>query len=364
MMNAFFLMVVSLAFGAPSASASGGKLNVKAASAFHRNVNEAIATFQKHQVQPISTKEQNGKSSSNGHLRRHLAGMDEDETCEDDLVSCLDALSSCGDGDGSDPSYLYTQMANSCTLHKLDGSYELRTDDMDDETYQFSDRPFRIEETYTTMEFFESFDDIFASSPPNAVFTFVHSETDEFEGPLVAVQVDAMYTSATEDDDSKVTYTYVLEQSDSQADVVALEDFFEDGSDMITFEDCSIFIDSSSSCNPTAGYVYCASQGCVRPWEPNVNAECCNSIDGYAYLLGCAPTSTEGCCKSHTEPPTLSPTPTCVADGGYEYCADQGCVQPWDPSVTMECCNQLAGYEYLVGCAPTSTQGCCSSPGS
>ena len=49
----------------------------------------------------------------------------------------------------------------------------------------------------------------------------------------------------------------------------------------------------------------------------------------------------------------------CVADGGEHYCAAQGCVQPWDPDTNQECCAQLVGFSYLLGCSPSADFGCC-----
>lgn len=215
---------------------------VKSAASFHGLFHRANGVIK------ASTYQSDQPNKSDNHYLRHLEGMDEEETCMSGLVSCKSDLADCNAAAAA-PSYLFVQMANSCTLSRsanADGTmvYTMSTSDMDDETYSFSDRPFQVESEIPTEEFFANFTEFFIESKPNAAFTFdlKDDDSDKFEGPIIAVQVDAIY-----EDDSGV-YSYVLEQSASQASVVALQSFFEDGEgDAVMFEDCSIFIDDSST---------------------------------------------------------------------------------------------------------------------
>ena len=70
--------------------------------------------------------------------------------------------------------------------------------------------------------------------------TFRHKDTDEFEGPLIAVYVEAAYKK------SSGKFVYELSQSKDEEEVNALDEFFEDG-DVVEYESCSLFIDSVNS---------------------------------------------------------------------------------------------------------------------
>ena len=139
-------------------------------------------------------------------------------------------------------------MGQTCKLKRKergDGTpyYEWSSKDMDDETYVFSDRPYRIAYSMQTEEFFENFDDTFSEETggrPNGVMTLRHKDTNEFEGPLIAVYVEAVYKK------SSGKFVYELSQSKDQKEVNALDEFFEDG-DVVEYESCSLFIDSLSS---------------------------------------------------------------------------------------------------------------------
>jgi len=67
---------------------------------------------------------------------------------------------------------------------------------MDDDTYVFSDRPYRIAYSILTLDFVKNFGGMFSKKTggrPNGAMTFRHKDTDAFEGPLIAVYVDAAY---------------------------------------------------------------------------------------------------------------------------------------------------------------------------
>ena len=103
----------------------------------------------------------------------------------------------------------------------------------------------------------------------------------------------------------------------------------------------------SKKCNPTAGYQYCAAQGCVRGWEKSTKKECCEELKGYewqAFVGGPG-----GACVGK-EKPNPAPAPVvkkdCGVGTGMQYCHAQGCVHPWESSTTKKCCHELKGYTW------------------
>ena len=102
-------------------------------------------------------------------------------------------------------------------------------------------------------------------------------------------------------------------------------------------------------CNPTAGYQYCAAQGCVRGWEKSTKKECCKELKGYewqAFVGGPG-----GACVVKQKPkPAPAPAPVakkdCGVGTGMQYCHAQGCVHPWESSTTKKCCHELKGYTW------------------
>ena len=165
-------------------------------------------------------------------------------SCSDKLDKCRSKLDKC-QAEADAPKLLFTQMGQSCKLKRKergDGKryYEWSSKDMDDETYVFSDRPYRIAYSMPTVEFFQNFDDTFSEETggrPNGAMTLRHKDTDEFEGPLIAVYVEAAYQKSSD------KFVYELSQSKDQEELNALDEFFEDG-DVVEYESCSLFIDS------------------------------------------------------------------------------------------------------------------------
>ena len=163
----------------------------------------------------------------------------------DKLDKCRSKLDKC-EKEADAPTFLFTQMGQTCKLKRKergDGTpyYEWSSKDMDDETYVFSDRPYRIAYSMQTEEFFENFDDTFSEETggrPNGAMTFRHKDTNEFEGPLIAVYVDAAYKK------SSGKFVYELSQSKDEEEVNALDEFFDDG-DVVEYESCSSFIDTA-----------------------------------------------------------------------------------------------------------------------
>ena len=101
-------------------------------------------------------------------------------------------------------------------------------------------------------------------------------------------------------------------------------------------------------CNPTAGYHYCAAQGCVRPLDKSTNKKCCNELKGFEWqaIVG----GYGGACVVKQKP-TPKPKKDCGVGTGMQYCAAQGCVRPMAESPKETCCDELNGFEWktLIG---------------
>ena len=224
--------------------------------------------------------DQDGSSTVDGG--GGLRFLAEADTCEDQLDVCRADLGACqagtdgGDGDGA--SILYVQMAQTCKIkEKIDGDgnvyYELSSKDMDDETYAFTDRPYRIAETMTTLQFFRDFDATFdeeTGGRPNAAMTFRHADTGNFEGPLISVLVEAAYRK------ENGKYVYELTQSEEQEAVHALKDFFRDGDGedgVAVYEMCSLFIDGATICDPSE-VDNCRDYNCVDQKYATKEGDC------------------------------------------------------------------------------------------
>ena len=209
------------------------------------------------------------------------------DSCEDKLGECRANLGACqAETDNDGATNLYVQMAQTCKLkQKTDGKgelyYELSSKDMDDDTYPFTDRPFRAANTVPTKQFVKNFGATFSEETggrPNAAVTFRHADADNFEGPLIAVFVEAAYRK----DSGK--YVYELTQSEEQEKVNALKDFFRkgDGKDdgVVEYEMCSLFIDANKKCDP-ANVDSCNNDFCVwKEYESDCEA-CQCYVSGY-----------------------------------------------------------------------------------
>lgn len=107
--------------------------------------------------------------------------------------SCESELAQCRADQGAQRD-LYVQMADECIITRENDDpdpslhhYTLSSSKFDDETYIFSDRPFRDAGKMNTSEFFEGFDSMFTMDDgrfvaPNAAVTFHAVDTDRFEG--------------------------------------------------------------------------------------------------------------------------------------------------------------------------------------
>ena len=91
----------------------------------------------------------------------------------------------------------------------------------------FAERPERTARTVPTRAFVEQFDQLFATSPPNAAVTLAGDNN----GPLIVVLSQPRFVG-----DSILEYT--ITQSESQRDVVSIEQFLD-----MSGVSCSIFID-------------------------------------------------------------------------------------------------------------------------
>ena len=175
-----------------------------------------------------------------GHLRR----VQEDSgTCEETLAACQAFV--LGDEEEEEqPTALFVQMADQCTFQTTDsGNVVLKSRHFHGDTVVFSDRPSTYEKEMSTETFFNNFDDAFNDDnggKPNAAVTLV--QNDESQDIVVSVFVKAV-VKHRDDPDGKPTYVYKLEQSDDQASVKSLRDVMG-GKDKVTYDHCSIFVDS------------------------------------------------------------------------------------------------------------------------
>ena len=180
---------------------------------------------------------------------RHLRRVQEDDgqsiTCEAALAEAEKNLATCEEKEeAEEPAALFVQMADQCIFQTTDsGTTILKSRHFHGDTIMFSDRPFTYEEDMSTTSFFVDFDDTFNAdngSKPNAAITLV--QNDESKDVVVSVFVKAVVKHR--DDPDGPTYVYKLEQSDDQASVTSLSDVMG-GKDKMTYDHCSIFIDSS-----------------------------------------------------------------------------------------------------------------------
>jgi len=187
-----------------------------------------------------------------GRHHRHRRAKAKSKKVKKELQQCLMDLKECQD-ERDTPSKLAVQMGNKCSIKRHHDSsdglfndhdgyeYELFIENMNDDTFIFSDRPSTIEQVVPTKEFTDEFDVTFTDGRPNAAVTFTKSARDDkTDTPLVSVFLEAAY----EQDTPPLSVTYRLHQSSSQASVVSLESYFMDEQDETMFDDCSIFIDT------------------------------------------------------------------------------------------------------------------------
>jgi hypothetical protein len=217
---------------------------------------------------------------------------------------------------GGGPSYLFVQMVDKCTFQTTEGGNTvLKSRHYHGDTVMFSDRPFTYEDTIPTEDHFDNFNATFTNDNggmPNAAITLI--QNDRSIGVVVSVFVKAVVKRR--DDPDGPTYVYKLEQSDEQASVRSLSDVMG-GRDKVTYDHCSIFIDSVDpcSCCPTCPYdtpgdarsacAFCAGFFCC-----NQNT-CPNSCNGGALCGG-------GCFCSYS-------SASCCRNNLCNYCANDPC---------------------------------------
>ena len=139
-----------------------------------------------------------------------------------------------------EPKWLFVQMADTCVMYLKDGVYHLESSNFHKDTEWFTDRPFKLEKTQPTSEWFNNFNQLFddGNGMPNAALTFV----DDDESKDVVVSVFAEGYTKEEEDEGVTTYGYKLDQSNEQESVMALESLMN-GQDSVTFDHCSMFIE-------------------------------------------------------------------------------------------------------------------------
>ena len=165
----------------------------------------------------------------------------------------LQKANSVGGGGGTSastaPSYLFLQPGINCriTQQAATGIYFLSAT-VGTETVAFTERPDRTAVTGPTQAFVGSFEDIFATSNPNAAVTFTSTTAAAAasNGPLIVELSQPTFNSSSN------YIEYPITQSKSQSEVAPIEQFLESASG----SPCSIFIDSGSTAVKNCGY-YC-----------------------------------------------------------------------------------------------------------
>ena len=195
---------------------------------------------------------------------RHLRRVEEDggqpTTCEAALAEAEQNLAAYEENEKEkeeDPEYLFVQMADQCIFQTTDsGNLVLKSRHFHGDTVMFSDRPFTYEEEISTESFFNIFDNAFHADKggkPNAAITLV--QNDESKDVVVSMFVKAVVKHG--DGPDGPTYVYKLEQSDEQDSVTSLSDVMG-GKDKMTYDHCSIFIDSFFYTCDAAEVAFCA----------------------------------------------------------------------------------------------------------
>ena len=324
-------------------------------------------------------------------------GTDTTTTCEDTLAEAEAHLEACqeyvlgesddanpytNDGDDDDddgPSYLFVQMADDCTFQTTDsGNTVLKSRNFHGDTVLFSDRPFEYAETASTEFFFENFADAFNDDnggQPNAAITLVTN--DESKDIVVSVFVKAVVHH--KDNPDGPTYVYKLGQSDEQAAVKSLSDVMGD-EDKITYDHCSIFIDSYSqpgTCGGMCWHDYQCSGRCDRcqagvqcyapsPAPPPGIYTCGSSCQNDRQCASGVPYGAVGGCP-YCENRRCSDRRTSQYQCGSRCQNDQQCASGVAPGVVGGCrycannqCSGQPAQQYRCG-SPCNTNAECKS---
>ena len=116
--------------------------------------------------------------------------------------------------------------------------FRLESNKFHKDTEWFSDRPLRYENTTSTADWFNDFDELFddGDGMPNAALTIV--DDDKSKDVVVSVFVEG-YVKDEEGD--APTYGYKLEQSADQQSIMALEELMS--GEVAAFDHCSMFVD-------------------------------------------------------------------------------------------------------------------------
>ena len=103
------------------------------------------------------------------------------------LAAVIGVIDFINGDDSNEVSWLYSQTSDSGELiQRGDGSYYLVMDGVDFHTIQFSDRPDRLVEVIDTADFVNQWDQLFASSSPNAVL-IEHNPSGETDSLVVVL---------------------------------------------------------------------------------------------------------------------------------------------------------------------------------
>lgn len=140
--------------------------------------------------------------------------------------------------DATEPTWLFSHTADAGTLEEQsDGSYLLTLTGIDPHVMAFTDRPFRDTQIIGIQALADGWDELFESSPPNAVLV-------EHDSAGEADSVALVLTSPTVSGDS-LTFSAQVLTDEAAAEASSLEGTLH-AAPPATFEEASVFIDNVS----------------------------------------------------------------------------------------------------------------------
>ena len=180
------------------------------------------------ELKPDSTKSaKNGSKSAKSKSSKAQSGC---ETYEAELVALKEEM--------AQPKWLFVQVGDKCVLDMSGDTPTIESANFHGDTELFTDRPFKLEKTASTKDWFTNFNEMFNDELgwPNTAMTFVNDDES------VGVVVSAFVNGYTKDESDQTIYGYELNQSEEHEKVKSLEEILG-GKDKMEFDHCSFFID-------------------------------------------------------------------------------------------------------------------------
>lgn len=229
------------------------------------------------------------KNDKNGNSNKRA--KNNNKNLQNELAQCREDLDQCHQ-DVKDLNFttsMFVQMGEGCSIKKInETAYQLYVKFMNVDTWVFTDRPVKHEETKSTEDFINDFKDTFGNVYPNAAVTFDDDTIDSgTDVPLVSFFLDAAALLLQDEDifDANIPIVYTVEQSDEQAKFASLESYMKEGEDTSAeYRSCSLFVDSTkedSTCTYTSGATTCPStlgQSCTASDALKKIANLCDEV--------------------------------------------------------------------------------------